>query len=103
MAQEIYTVKLAGNSQLHEPVVKLENIQINLWSNDGGETWTNDNVIVGVIGQLQVFMSCKAITGTDWELQIKNTNTTTDILDENGTTGSTGTPNYSEFNRSVNP
>ncbi len=103
MEKTTYKVKLEGKSQLHEPNVKLEGIQINLWSTDGGETWINDNVIVNVSGQLQVGMSCKAISGTAWEFAVTNKTSGKAVLEEEGQTGSSGIPNYSEIFKSVNP
>jgi hypothetical protein len=106
MAVQTYNVKLKGKAQLHEPVVKLEGVMINLWSADGGETWTNKKVNVDLTGNLEVFMSCKSLSGTSWEFVIQNITNPTNkkkVVDEEGTTGDDGTPNYSEYSGSVNP
>ena len=103
MASQNYDVKLSGKSQLHEPIVRLEDIQINLWSSDGGETWKNDKATVNVSGLLEVFMSCKAISGTEWTFVIKNTASSMKVVDEDGETGEGGEPNFSKLSKSVNP
>jgi hypothetical protein len=103
MATQSYKIKLAGKSQLHEPVVRLENISINLWSIDGGVTWENKNAQVNVDGNLEIFMSCKAISGTDWGFTVTNISMGARVVDEDsGSTGDTS-PNYSERRTSVNP
>lgn len=101
--QQQYTVKLTGKSQLHEPAVKLENIGINLFSIDGGETWENKNAIVGVTDLLNVFMSCKAISGTGWEFILTNKLTGSKVIDQTGLTGDGGIDNYSQIDTEINP
>jgi hypothetical protein len=102
MTNQSYKVKLTGKSQLHEPVIKLESIQINLWSIDGGVTWENKEATVNVNGQLEVFMSCKAITGTQWEFEITNKASGAKVVEKDGATGEQ-LPNYAEYSDSVNP
>lgn len=108
MAKKNFHVKLEGKAQLHEPVIKLEDIEVNIWSVDGGATWENKNVTVDVTGALEVFMSCKAMSGTDWELTITDKETDKKVYGEEGTTGEkldsrngTRIPNYSERTKSV--
>ena len=103
MTQQQYYVKLSGKSQLHEPVIKLEDISVNLFSIDGGETWENKNISINVNGQLHVFMSCKAISGTGWQFTITNKLTDTKVMDKTGKTGEMGVPNFSEITDSVKP
>ncbi len=101
MATKKYHVKLEGNAQLHQPVIKLEGININIWSVDGGSTWENKNVTLNVNGSLEIFMSCKAMSGTDWEFSVKNKENGIKIYETDGTTGEE-IPNYSERTKSVN-
>lgn len=103
MAKQIYNVKLFGKSQVHEPEVILEDISINLWSIDGGQTWENKNAEVDVSGQLQIEMSCKAVSGTSWKFIIINKLLNSKVLDDSGQTGDQGTVNYSKRNYNVNP
>jgi len=86
MATKILHVKLEGKSQLHEPIVKLEGILINIWSIDGGLTWENKNVILDINGNLEIYMSCKAMTGTGWSFYVKEKNGATKYENE-GRTG----------------
>ncbi|WP_298307099.1 hypothetical protein [Flavobacterium sp.] len=109
MALKTLQVKLEGKSQLHEPIIKLEGIIINIWSINGGLTWENKDIILNVTNKLEIFMSCKAISGTDWELTIKEKGSTNKCYEESGTTGETleskngqKIPNYSERITSVN-
>jgi hypothetical protein len=101
MATKNFNIKLEGKAQLHEPLIKLEDIEVNIWSVDGGVTWENKNVTLDVTGSLEIFMSCKVMSGTD-------KNTDKKIYDEAGTTGekldSRGgerIPNYSERKASI--
>jgi hypothetical protein len=108
MATKNFNIKLEGKAQLHEPLIKLEDIEVNIWSVDGGVTWENKNVTLDVTGSLEIFMSCKVMSGTDWEFTITDKNTDKKIYDEAGTTGekldSRGgerIPNYSERKASI--
>jgi hypothetical protein len=102
-----FHVKLEGKSQLHEPVIKLEDIEINIWSIDGGITWENKNVTINVTGNLEIYMSCKAISDTGWSFYVENKDNESKIYETKGYTGETledgnSYPNYSERKKSVN-
>lgn len=66
-----FLVKLEGKSQLHEPVIKSEGITVNIWSVDRGSTWENKDIILNVAGTLEIYMFCKAMSGTSWESQLE--------------------------------
>ena len=109
MASKTFHVKLEGKSQLHEPAIKLEGIEVNIWSVDGGVTWENKNVIIDVMGNLEIYVSCKAMTGTGWEFSIKNKDTDAKVYETEGETGEKlesrdgqRVPNFSERKTSVN-
>jgi hypothetical protein len=77
MKQITLTVKLEGKAQLHQPQVKFEQsgISVNLWSFDGGVTWRNDDATIQFDGALDIFMSCKALTGTGFKFTVREKNT----------------------------
>lgn len=109
MTTKNYHVKLEGKAQLHEPVIRLEGISINIWSVDGGSTWENKKVTIEVTGALDIFMSCKAMSGTDWEFTVTDKGEDEKIYEEEGTTGEKldsmdgiRIPNYSERKKSIN-
>lgn len=81
-------VKLEGKSQLHLPSVLLEDLYpINLFSIDGGVTWRNDNVTIPLEGDLNILMSCRAISGTKWTFTVTNKETGKDLISESQRTG----------------
>jgi hypothetical protein len=81
-------IKIEGKSQLHLPSVVLEKLYpINLFSFDGGVTWRNDDVTVPLDGNLDVLVSCRAITGTKWTFTVTNKETGKDIINTSGKTG----------------
>ena len=108
MATKKFHVKLEGKSQLHEPQIKLEGIEVNIWSVDGGATWENKNVSLDVLGNLEIYMSCKAMSGTGWEFFVKNKDNDSKVYETEGTTGEEldsregeRIPNFSERIKSV--
>ncbi|MDP2947399.1 MAG: hypothetical protein Q8N88_04755 [Nanoarchaeota archaeon] len=109
MAAIKFHVKLEGKSQLHEPVIKLEGIEVNIWSVDGGLTWENKDVTLEVTGKLEIDMSCKAISGTGWEFFVKNKESDKKVYETEGATGEAlesrngqRVANFSERKTSVN-
>jgi hypothetical protein len=109
MALKKFNVILEGNSQLHEPVIKLEGILINIWSVDGGTTWENKTVSVDVTGSLEIYMSCKALSGTAWHFTIIDKDNGKKIYEKEGETGEKldsrngeRIPNFSERKTSIN-
>lgn len=82
-----FNVKLEGASQLHEPVIKLEGMTVNIWSSDSGKSWKNSSVIIDVNGSLEIYFSCKAISGTIWKLSIKEAGSSDEIYQDEGETG----------------
>jgi hypothetical protein len=108
MAQKNYSIKLEGKSQLHEPFIKLEGIVINIWSVNNGVSWENKNVILDVTGKLDIYMSCKAMSGTGWKFCINDNELNKDIYTSEGVTGEKldsqqgkRIPNFSERKTSV--
>jgi len=108
MATKKFHVKLEGKSQLHEPVIKLEGIEVNIWSVDGGSTWENKDVKLDVTGSLEIYMSCKAMSGTGWEFFVESKDTDSKVYETEGTTGEKldsrdgeRIPNFSERKKSV--
>lgn len=104
-----FHVKLEGKSQLHEPVLKLEGITVNIWSVDGGSTWENKDVKLDVAETLEIYMSCKAISGTSWNFYVKNKETGVKVYETEGITGEEldsrngqRIANFSERKKSVN-
>jgi len=87
MSTETFYVKLEGKSQLHEPKIMLEDFIINIWSRDHGITWDNKKVDVNIEGDLQIYLSCKAVSGTGWTFTVKNKNSNKIIYEEEGETG----------------
>jgi hypothetical protein len=100
MTNRYFDIKLTGVGELHSPIIKLQDIQINVRSNDRGLTWENKNVEVDVDGNLAIFMSCQAISGTDWEFSIQDTVTNKNIYDKKGETGNPQ-PNSSSITDSI--
>lgn len=100
MATKTLTVKLSGKSQLHEPIIRLENVSLNLFSVDGGETWENKGILIDINGNLDIFMSCKALSHTGWEFKVADKNTKNSLYEVSGHTGDIS-PNYSEINVTV--
>jgi hypothetical protein len=108
MAQKNYSIKLEGKSQLHEPVIKLEDILINIWSLDGGLSWENKKVTLDVTEKLDIYMSCKAISGTGWKFSVSEKESNKNIYSTDGVTGEKlesqngkRIPNFSERKVSV--
>jgi hypothetical protein len=109
MASKNFHVKLEGKSQLHEPVIKLEGIAVNIWSVNGGVTWENKNVTLDVTGTLEIYLSCKAMTGTGWEFSVTAKDPDSKVYETEGETGEKldsregqRIPNFSERKVSVN-
>ena len=109
MATKTIHVKLKGKGQLHQPVVRIEGINVNLWSPDSGVTWENPGVQLSVTGLLDVFMSCKAMTGTGWDFLVKDVAVATPCYTAQGVTGEplpsqggNALGNYSERLASIN-
>lgn len=109
MSTKIFQVKLEGKSQLHEPLIKLEGITINLWSVDDGLTWENKKVILEVSGSLEIYMSCKAMSGTGWEFSIAQNGEDEKVYETEGKTGEkldsrngVRVSNFSERKTSIN-
>jgi predicted neuraminidase len=108
MAQKKYLVKLEGKSQLHEPVIKLEDIKVNIWSLDGGITWENKNISIEVLEKLEIYMSCKAMSGTEWKFSIMDKSINKNVYETEGKTGEKlesqnghRIPNFSERKTSI--
>ena len=87
MATKTIYVKLEGKGQLHEPTIKLENIKVNLNGSSDGSVWENASVILDITENLEIFMSCKAISGTDWEFLVKEKESDSVVYEAEGTTG----------------
>jgi hypothetical protein len=87
MINKTYKIDLSSDAQLHVPVVKLEDMPVNLWSTDGGSTWSNDGVNCEVDGELNIYMSCTALSGTDWKFTVTDADSSKKVYDEEGTTG----------------
>jgi hypothetical protein len=110
MSLRSFDLKLEGKSQLHEPIVKLQGIQLNIWSVDGGGTWENKDVELDVGNKLDVFMSCKAVSGTGWKFTIQDNGNDKEIYNASGETGEPRggdptkkeVPNYSQRETAVN-
>ncbi len=77
---------------------------INLFTMDGGATWENKGVQIKIDNKLEYFMTCKAMSGTDWTFTIKDKAAKKKLLEEDGTTGEE-IPNFSKLEGSfdVNP
>ncbi|WP_342087713.1 hypothetical protein [Dyadobacter sp. OTU695] len=98
-----YRVVLDGVGVLHSPKIHLENIQINLVSNNL-KRWECEEVAIPVDGELNVRLGCFAISGTKWTFRITNKDQGTKVLDESGQTGSNvNKPNESDENFSIDP
>jgi len=99
MAIRTFDIKLVGQSQLHVPSVKLAGMGVNLWSNDGGVTWENSKVSADVDTKILIYMSCEAISGTDWEFTV--TMGGRQIYNKKGETGELN-PNVSVIHDIIN-
>lgn len=98
-----YSVTLTGVGVLHTPKVKLENIEVNLVSNDLRK-WECKEASIPVDGKLNVELACFAVSGTDWSLKVKNEDHSKIVLDTAGTTGSNpNKPNRSDEKFSADP
>lgn len=108
MATATFHVKLEGKGELHEPTIKLENIKVNLNGSSDGTTWENSSVVIDISDDLEIHMSCKAISGTEWEFFVKGKGTDTKIYEAEGKTGEPldsqkgeSIPNFSERKVSI--
>jgi len=84
--KRIYKVELKGKGQLHEPKLKMERVLINLFSNSG-TVWSNDDIELDVVGELELFMSCKALSGAEWEFSVYDTKKEEIVYEASGETG----------------
>jgi hypothetical protein len=105
-----YHLILKGKAQLYEPIIKLENIQVNISSIDGGVTWEeSQDFTLEISGTLEIFMSCKAMSGTNWEFTVIDKDADKKVYNAEGKTGEKldsmngqMIPNYSERKESIN-
>lgn len=104
-----YRIILEGKSQLYEPIIQFKGRNIDIISFNDGTTWENKNVILAESENLEIYMSCKAQSGTCWKFIVHNNKTNAKIYE---TDGSTGEPletrngiriaNFSERKASIN-
>ena len=87
MAANDFRIELIGKSQLKDPIVKLASRLVDIFSTDSGITWVGRVVTLDVSDNLQIYMSCKAITGTGWTFTVKNVGTDKNIYEVDGVTG----------------
>lgn len=88
MAIKNFSVKLEGEGQIHSPKVILENVPINLKSNNGGLIWENPQIILNTDAFLNINMECFAVSGTKWKLLITDLDSNKNVFEQGGTTGS---------------
>ena len=98
MSSHTFIVKLAGTGPLNNPDISLSgedadgnvtNVSANLSSSDGKRTWEDKKVTIelkdSTPDNLNISMSCDALTGTTWTLTITE-NDNSDVYKKTGVT-----------------
>jgi hypothetical protein len=87
MAAKKFKVKLEGKYSLESPVIRLAEINIDISSADGGAIWTGEALIPDREDGLTIYLSCKAISDTEWSFSLSDADTGKKIYSTEGYTG----------------
>lgn len=101
MARLKIEIKLTGKAKILQFLVRLEEgtnneVDINLFTIDGGKTWTDSDILIETDKDLNVLLICKAFGKVDWEFYILDQDKQKKICEASGVTGDSGSLNASK-------